>query len=170
MTTLKGGHVLVNAAALAAQRLGRPVNVIMAGEGPQKESWRALAASLHVPLELTGWLALEDRSRVYARAAIAVMPSLWPEPFGWSGLDAAALGRPAIAFDVGGISEWLTDGVNGRLVAADEGSEGLAHAIASMLDQPGECERMGQGALEVSQRMSPGAHVERLEAIFQRAA
>lgn len=170
MTTLKGGHVLVNAAALAAQRLGRPVNVIMAGEGPQKESWRTLAASQRVPLELTGWLSLDDRARVYARATVAVMPSLWPEPFGLSGLDAGALGRPAIAFDVGGIREWLTDGVNGRLVAAHEGADGLARAIASMLDQPAECERMGLGALEISQRMSPAAHVERLEAVLQRAA
>ena len=134
MTSLKGGQVLVSAAAHASRLLGRPVNVIMAGDGPQKGAWRALARSLGVPLELTGWLTLDDRARVYARGMIAVMPSLWPEPFGLSGLDAAALGRPTIAFDVGGIREWLTDGVNGLLVAPRAGAEGLARAIASMLD------------------------------------
>ena len=170
MTSLKGGQVLVSAAAHASRLLGRPVNVIMAGDGPQKGAWRALARSLGVPLELPGWLTLDDRARVYARGMIAVMPSLWPEPFGLSGLDAAALGRPTIAFDVGGIREWLTDGVNGLLVAPRAGAEGLARAIASMLDRPAECARMGQCALEVSRRMSPAAHVERLEAVLRRAA
>ena len=170
MTSLKGGHVLVSAAARAAQQLGRRVNLIMAGDGPQKESWRALAASLDVPLELTGWLALDERPRVYARGMAAVMPSLWPEPFGLSGLDAAALGRPTIAFDVGGIKDWLADGVNGRLVAPSAGAEGLARAIVSMLANPAECAHMGRRALEVSRRLSMSAHVERLESVLQRAA
>lgn len=170
MTTLKGGHVLVQAAERAAQLLGRRVNVIMAGDGPQRESWRELAASMRVPCEMTGWLSLDDRSRVYARATIAAMPSLWPEPFGLSGLDAAALGRPTIAFDVGGIREWLADGVNGRLVGPAEGATGFAGAIASLLDKPAECARLGQNALDISRRMSLSAHVERLEAVLQRAA
>ena len=170
MTSLKGGHVLVSAAARAAQQLGRRVNLIMAGDGPQKETWRALAASLDVPLELTGWLALDDRPGVYARGMAAVMPSLWPEPFGLSGLDAAALGRPTIAFDVGGIKDWLADGVNGRLVAPSAGAEGLARAIVSLLANPAECAHMGRRALEVSRRLSMSAHVERLESVLQRAA
>ena len=170
MTTLKGGHVLVGAAARAARMLGRPVNLIMAGDGPQKEKWRALALSLRVPLELTGWLSPDDRPRVYARGVLAAVPSLWPEPFGLSGLDAAALGRPAIAFDVGGIREWLADGVTGRLVAPDAGEDGLASGIASMLDRPEECALMGQRAFRVSRRLSVAQHVERLEAVLRSAA
>ena len=103
-------------------------------------------------------------------SSTSLMPSLWPEPFGLSGLDAAALGRPSIAFDVGGIREWLADGVNGRLVAPAEGDTGFARAIASLLDNPPECARLGQNALDVSRRMSLSAHVERLEAVLQRAA
>ena len=64
-----------------------------------------------------------------AGAVLVAVPSLWPEPFGLVGLDAAALGRPAIAFDVGGIGEWLTDGVNGKLVEPAAGEEGLARRI-----------------------------------------
>ena len=136
MTPLKGGHVLVAAAARATRLLGRPVRLIMAGDGPQKEAWRSLAASLGVQVELTGWVAPEDRARVYGRGLLAAVPSLWPEPFGLVGLDAASLGRPAVAFDVGGIKEWLTDGLNGRLVEPTAGEEGLARAIVSLLDEP----------------------------------
>jgi glycosyltransferase involved in cell wall biosynthesis len=166
MTPLKGGHVLIAAAARAARTLGRPVRLLMAGDGPQKADWRSLASSLGVELELTGWVGLADRARVYARGLLVAVPSLWPEPFGLAGLDAASLGRPAVAFDVGGIGEWLTDGLNGRLVQPEAGEEGLARAIAALLDAPEERERMGQRAFDVSRRMSIDAHVERLEAVL----
>ena len=89
------------------------------------------------------------------------VPSLWPEPFGLVGLDAASLGRPAVAFDVGGIGEWLTDGANGRLVepGAGEDRSGARDRLAARRS-PAERERMGQRALDVSRRMSVAAHVD----------
>jgi glycosyltransferase involved in cell wall biosynthesis len=170
LTPLKGGHVLIAAAARATRLLGRPVRIIMAGDGPQRETWRSLASSLGVQLELTGWVGLEDRARVYGRSLMVAVPSLWPEPFGLVGLDAASLGRPAVAFDVGGIKDWLTDGLNGRIVESGAGEDGLARAIASLLQDPLERGRMGQRALEVSRRMSVAAHVERLESVLAAAA
>jgi glycosyltransferase involved in cell wall biosynthesis len=170
MTALKGGQVLVGAAARAARLIGRPVRLLMAGDGPQAESWRARAAGLGVPLEMPGWVRREDRAGVYARCAIVAMPSLWPEPFGLSGLDAASLGRPAVAFDVGGIREWLVDGANGRLIPPRDGEDGLARGIAALLDRPDERARMGDRALEVARRLSLATHVERLEGVLRRAA
>jgi glycosyltransferase involved in cell wall biosynthesis len=169
MTPLKGGHVLIAAAARASRLTGRPVHLVMAGDGPQKELWRRLAASLGVRLELTGWVTLQDRARVYGRGLFVAVPSLWPEPFGLVGLDAASLGRPAIAFDVGGINEWLSDGVNGRLVQPAAGEEGLAQAMVALLNDSAARERMGQGALDVARRMSVATHVERLESILRDA-
>jgi len=170
MTSLKGGDVLIRAAARASRLLGRPVRLLMAGEGPQKEAWCRLASSLRVEIELTGWVAHEDRARVYGRGLLVAVPSLWPEPFGLVGLDAASLGRPAIAFDVGGIRDWLSDGVNGRLIDAGAAEKGLAGGLASLLGNAGERERMGQSALEVSRRLSLAAHVERLEWVLGQAA
>jgi len=170
MTSLKGGHVLISAAARASRLLRRPVRLVMAGDGPQKEVWRNLAFSLGVQAELTGWVNLDDRTRVYSRGLLVAVPSLWPEPFGLAGLDAAALGRPAIAFDVGGIREWLTDGSNGRLVDPRSGEQGFAQAIASLLDAPAERERMGREAWEVSRRLTVATHVDRLEAVLRDAA
>ena len=59
-----------------------------------------------------------------------------PSPSGLVGLDAASLGRPAVAFDVGGIRDWLTDGSNGRLIDARAGEDGLARAITAFLQDP----------------------------------
>jgi glycosyltransferase involved in cell wall biosynthesis len=170
MTALKGGDVLIEAASIATRQLGRPVRLVFAGEGPQKETWRSLAATRGVHAEFTGWVDFEERQRVYARGLLVAVPSLWPEPFGLIGLDAAALGRPAVAFDVGGIRDWLTDGVNGRLVQPSAGAQGLAQAIASLLASPADRERMGQAALDVARRMTVPSHVDGLEAVLRNAA
>jgi len=171
MTTLKGGHVLVAAAARAGRKLGRAVRLVMAGEGPQKESWRQLASTLGVQAEFPNWVAPGDRARVYGAAALVAVPSLWPEPFGLTGLDAAALGIPAVAFNVGGIADWLTDGSNGRLVDPAAGEYGFADAVASVLDAPvAERERMGCHSLQVARRLSVAAHVDKLETILVNRA
>ena len=94
----------------------------------------------------------------------------WPEPFGLIGLDAAALGRPAVAFNVGGIGEWLADGVNGTLVEPAQGEKGLASAIAGLLANADQRARMARGAVEAASRLSVAAHVNALERVLQEAA
>lgn len=63
-----------------------------------------------------GWVSHVEMADLYRRARAVVMPSLWQEPFGITGLEAQALGRPVLAYDVGGIREWLVDGQTGILV------------------------------------------------------
>jgi glycosyltransferase involved in cell wall biosynthesis len=170
MTTLKGGHVLIAAAARASRIVGRPVRLLMAGEGPQKEQWRQLASALDVPAEFTGWVRPEDRARVYARSTIVAVPSLWPEPFGLIGLDAAALGKPAVAFDVGGIHEWLKHDSNGLLISPALGERGLAEAIARLLGNQEERVRMGCESLRMATTFSVAAHVDSLEKLLRDRA
>ncbi len=58
------------------------------------------------------------------------MPSLWPEPFGLVGIEAQARGRPAVAYDVGGIGDWI----GGAGLAVPRGDErALAAAIRTVL-------------------------------------
>jgi len=51
-----------------------------------------------------------------AQVVVMVMPSLMPESFGLTGLEALACGTPVVAFRSGGITEWLNEGVT-RFVA-----------------------------------------------------
>lgn len=170
MTALKGGDVAIRAVAAASRLLSRPLTLVMAGDGPQRREWQSLAAALGVRAEMTGWLDVGARASVYGRGRLLLVPSLWPEPFGLVGLDAASLGLPAIAFDVGGVREWLEDGVSGRLVDQASGAPGIGGAIARLFAQPGEIERMGRAALETARRMTVAAHVDTLERVLQDAA
>lgn len=171
MTRLKGGDVLIRAVADAQRRLGRPLPLTMSGDGPQRAEWQALAPELDVDADFPGWVDPEARLRLIRDASILAVPSVWPEPFGLVGLEAASQGVPSIAFDVGGIGEWLADGDNGRLVPANPPRAApLADGIARIADQPGELAAMRPRALAAARRMSLDAHVTRLEAVLKHAA
>lgn len=165
MTRLKGADVLLRA---IAAHVG-DARVTLAGDGPERPRLQRLAASLGLRVQFPGWVTGEHRAALLADAAILAVPSLWPEPFGLVGLEAAAFGTPAVAFDTGGISEWLADGDNGRLVAPVRGAAGLGRTIGSLLADSDEWRQLSAGARQAADRFRIDAHVDALEAVLSRA-
>jgi glycosyltransferase involved in cell wall biosynthesis len=166
MTNLKGGDLLIRAVRHAVGRLDRPIELTMIGDGPQRQEWESLASQLNVAAKFTGWLGGADRWAPLARASLVALPSLWPEPFGLVGLEAGAMGVPSIAFDVGGVGEWLRDSLNGVMVSVPATDRAFGEALASVLTDREKLSRLRVGAHRVAQEMTVTAHVDRLEAIF----
>lgn len=170
MTELKGPRVLVEATALASRILGRSVKLVMAGDGPDRPALIRAARAAGVRASFPGWVSGAERTALLRAASIVAVPSLWPEPFGLIGLEASAHGVPSVAFDVGGISEWLQDGVNGRLVRERGSAEALARTLASVLADSSMLRSLEQGALSVAARMTLDAHLRILQGTFESAA
>ncbi|HYM23049.1 MAG TPA: glycosyltransferase family 4 protein [Vicinamibacterales bacterium] len=170
MTVLKGGDLLLRAVADASARLGRPVRAVMIGDGPQLEPWRRLAGTLGVDATFTGWLKGADRWNLVRTTTLLALPSTWPEPFGLVGLEAAALGVPAIAFDVGGVRQWLRPEQSGVVVSGPPRADTFAGALASVLGDPSRLDSLRRGAIAVAREMTLDAHLDRLETIFQLRA
>ena len=147
MTELKGPRVLIDAVATAGRHLGRPIKLVMAGEGPDRAGLIDAARAQAVRASFPGWVTGEERTALLRGASLVAIPSQWPEPFGLVGLEAATHGVPAVAFDVGGISEWLQDGVNGRLVRERGSADAMGRALASVLGDPTVMRTLEQGAL-----------------------
>ena len=80
-----------------------------------------------------------------------VVPSRWQEPFGLIGTEAFNKCKPVVAFDVGGISEWLSNGENGISVAEGDVS-GLARGIDYLIEHPDEAEAMGREGYDMLDR------------------
>jgi glycosyltransferase involved in cell wall biosynthesis len=170
MTRLKGGGLLVRAVAEASRRIGTAIRLTMVGDGPQRHDWERLASRMQVACVFTGWQNGDDRWNWVRRASLLAVPSAWPEPFGLVGLEAAALGVPAIAFDVGGIREWLTPGENGYLVAADPPrASPFADGLVSAFRDPTGLRAMRARSVASARRLSLDRHLDRLEAIFGRS-
>ncbi|MBI2536918.1 MAG: glycosyltransferase family 4 protein, partial [Gemmatimonadetes bacterium] len=124
MDPLKGGAELLRAAVEVARSLAGPIQLTMVGDGPSARRWRDLAGRLaadepRLSAHFPGWIGGDRIAELFSGADLLVMPSLWPEPFGRTGLEAAAFGVPCVGYAVGGIPEWLTDGVNGHLASGD---------------------------------------------------
>jgi glycosyltransferase involved in cell wall biosynthesis len=170
MTPIKGGDLLVRAVADASARLGRPIPLTMAGDGPERAAWERLAARLGVGATFTGWVDDDARADLFRGASLLAVPSVWPEPFGLVGLEAGVFGVPAVAFDVGGIRDWLQPGTNGWLVDGKPPSaRALADALLHAARNPDLLARMRVGAREAAERMSLAAHLDVLEGVLASA-
>jgi glycosyltransferase involved in cell wall biosynthesis len=170
LTALKGPEVLVDAAAHASRRLGRRVSVVLAGVGPERDRLETLAAARGIDARFPGWLAPRERDAVLPQASLIAVPSRWAEPFGLVGLEAGVFGTPAVAFDVGGISDWLTDGMNGRLVDPGLGATGFGHAIAEVLASPELWRKLSAAARETGARFSVENHLRLLMPVLEHGA
>lgn len=172
MTPLKGGDLLVDAVAVASRIVGSPVRAVFAGDGPERDAWQSRARALGVDATFTGWLTGQALTDAFRSASVVALPSRWPEPFGLVGLEAAMHGVPAVALDVGGIGEWLKDGVNGRLVGLMESAvprDVFGGTLATLLSSPGDLARFGAGAIATARTMSIDVHLDILERVFSRA-
>lgn len=167
MTNLKGGDLLIRAVKKASTQLKTSIRLLMIGDGPARKDWEALSKELSISATFTGWLDSETRDAKFREATILCMPSVWPEPFGLVGLEAARLGVPAIAFDVGGISEWLKHGINGILIPGTPPSaDALGTAIAELLSNSQQLQRMSEQACRVASEMSLNQHLQDLEKVL----
>lgn len=171
LTALKGWHHLLEALPQAARALGRPLTLVVAGDGPDRAAFEEACVRRGVSCDFRGWLTGRLLERELRAADALVVPSLWPEPFGLVGLDAACVGLPAVAYGVGGIPEWLVTGQTGELaVAAHPEPSALAEALARMLAAPEHWQRLRVGAWQSVGKFTLEAHLERLWPILAAAA
>ena len=172
MDWTKGGPVLLEAIPSVQEILQHPLQVIFAGDGPDRGVWEDLAARVErttsdVRIQFVGWVGEAHRDLLLAGCDLLVVPSVWPEPFGLIGLEAGLHGVPVAAFAVGGIPEWLVPGQNGYLAPGDPpAAVGLADAIVRCLRDPATHARLRRGAIQVAQRYSSNNHVSRLLDVF----
>ena len=167
LTALKGVDLLLEAVDEAAKRLGRPLAIDVAGDGPDRPRLERLAKRQATPVRFLGWVGGSDREELLRTADVLAVPSTWPEPFGLVGIEAGCVGLPAVAFALGGVPDWLRPGVNGALASGDPPTvAGLADALAEVLADRTDWQRLREGAWRVSGEFALGRHLADLEKAF----
>ncbi|HOG51878.1 MAG TPA: glycosyltransferase family 4 protein, partial [Lentisphaeria bacterium] len=142
----KGVDLLLQAVA----QLSCPWHLTVVGEGGDLDFCRRLADRLGVAdrVDFPGFTLTPER--FYRQAAVMTFPSRWQEPFGMTGPEAMAMGVPVVAFDVGGVREWLHHERSGILVPAND-TKAFARALESLLTDPATADRLGQqGAVDMA--------------------
>jgi len=138
----KGVSVMLEALA----RLPEPVRLVLVDDDAADNPARKRAHRLGVAdrVEITGRIGTEALVRLYARATLVAVPSRY-EGFGLPAAEAMACGVPVVASAAGALPEVVRRGGGGLLVAPGD-AEGLAKAIAQLLEQPAARAELGARA------------------------
>lgn len=172
----KGAELLIRALPLAARALGRRLTLSVAGAGSEATRLQKVADLVTgecdlVSIQFDKWVEDLALDSFYSGLDLLVVPSIWPEPFGLVGLEASARGVPVAAFEVGGIPDWLHEGINGHLAPADRPTAGgLARAMTECLRDREHHSELRQGGLRVAGWFSTEKHLAALTALLRQVA
>jgi glycosyltransferase involved in cell wall biosynthesis len=164
LTEQKNQDVLIRALARVPS-----VRLVVAGDGPERSDFDALAAQLGVAdrLHLLGDVTRADVADLLAAADLFVFPSAW-ETFGLAAVEAAMAGVPVVAADLPVLREVLSaqGGAAARFVAPFD-AEGWVNAINS--NAPYDAAR-AMIVNAIAQRYSVARMVENYAALIERTA
>jgi len=144
--------------AVAAASLAN-VPLLVAGAGPAERRLRELASG--TTTTMLGFVSDERLSELLRDARAAIVPG--EEDFGLVPLEAAAAGRPTIAYRAGGALETIVEGETGAFFD-DATSESLAAALRSFDASRYDPRRLRAHA----ERFSPANFIEQLRTIVER--
>jgi glycosyltransferase involved in cell wall biosynthesis len=164
----KGVDVLLESLA----HVQAPFECVILGDGSHRPYCEDLCRRLGLAdrVRFAGYVPSAEVDAYYRSATLALFSSVWPEPFGLSGLEALRHGLPVVAFDVGGVREWLEDGVNGLLAPWMNRKE-FAQRVDRILGDPGLARQLGeQGRALAAERFNFSRYIDGLEDLFGRVA
>lgn len=137
-----GIEILLHAWALAD--LGSVADLVIIGDGPERDSLQRAATALS-GVRFVGRV-LDDELAAWFRSATAtVVPSTTGEGFGLVAAESLASHTPVIASDQGGLREVIRHDVDGLLVAPSD-PVSLAAALRRVTEDPSLAARLAAGA------------------------
>jgi glycosyltransferase involved in cell wall biosynthesis len=147
----KGVDILIKSFALVKDTFP-DVYLVIAGEGSEEEKLRKIVKqhSLNSRVIFLGTVTLPRAISLLKGATLTVVPSL-SEGGGLVNIEAQAASCPVIASRVGGIPEYVIDGISGILFESGNVDE-LAQKIKLVITEPHLRRKIINGGLEHSQR------------------
>ena len=162
----KGVDVLLEALA----RVKTKFECVILGDGNHKAYCEELSKKLGLADRVTfkGFIPQEELKNYYRECSVVALSSLWPEPIATIGLEVMRYALPVIAFDAGGIKDWLLDGQNGYLVPWMDRAA-FAARVDQLLQNKPLARQLGEAGLKlVSERYDFDTYIGDLENMFTR--
>jgi glycosyltransferase involved in cell wall biosynthesis len=160
----KGVDVLLESLA----KVKSPFECIILGDGNHKAYCEALSRQLGLEdrVQFKGFIPQEELKAYYRECSVVALSSVWPEPIATIGLEVMRYALPVVAFDAGGIKDWLKDGVNGYLVPWMD-RDLFAQRLDELLQDKTKAKQLGEKGFEfVSERYDFPTYITDLESLF----
>jgi glycosyltransferase involved in cell wall biosynthesis len=152
----------VDLALRAMAFVDRPLRLLVAGEGTQRENHerQAEAAGLTDRVEFLGRVDDEELLELYA-SALAIVYAPYDEDYGYVTLEGFLARKPVItARDSGGTLEFVQQGLNG--IVCEPEPEAIAAAINGLAADRARAKALGEAGFERARAITWDGVVERL--------
>lgn len=149
-----------------------PFEMVVLGDGNHRDHCEKLTRDLDLDDRVTfaGFVPQETLKDYYRDASAFVLSSLWPEPIATIGLEVMRFALPVVAWDAGGIKDWLIDEHNGYLVPWKD-ETAYAQRVDDLLADKEKARAMGRNGLAlVSEKYDFEDYLSNLESLFARVA
>ncbi len=166
----KGMPVLIDAASLVKAK-GHRFELTIVGDGPMRAELTKMIEQrgLGEQVKLAGWQDSEAVRQHLIESRAMVIGS-FAEGLPVVIMESLALGRPAIATDIAGVSELVQTGQTGWLVPAGSAEELAAAMIEAISAEPDRLDALGRcGAQQVRRRHDIRKEVDKLEVLLGEA-
>lgn len=169
LSRTKGVHYFI-AAGLRLLEEGYNIQLDIVGDGHDAAYFKSLVpAKYRDQFIFHGWQPRENIDRLLHQSYLMVFPSIYPEAFGISGIEAMMRAKPVVGFDVGGVSTWLKDDETGFLVEP-KNVEDLTKRIAQLINDKMKYKAFTANARNWAQKeFSVKKHMSVLRDTYQNA-
>jgi glycosyltransferase involved in cell wall biosynthesis len=163
LTQEKGSDAVVELARLLSN-----VRVTVAGMGLDADNIAAAARELP-NLCFVGHVGSRDMERLLRSAMVIVMPSRWKEPGPLAALEAMRAGTPIVAFDTGGLAEYVR--LSDAGIVVEPRAAALADACRTLMTSPAAWQRASDGGLAgVTNLFSEERYLREIVRVYRSAA
>ena len=167
LSQVKGVHFLIESIA-PLLRSNENIQLDIIGDGPYAPTLKSLVEESKISNQVVfhGWKGRDFIDNAIDECEMLIFPSIYPEAFGISGIEAMMHGKPVVAFNVGGVSTWLKDKETGFLIERCDTVK-MRERIQFLLENSDIREKMGGRAREVAMsEITPEVHIGRLLKVY----
>lgn len=165
----KGVEFLIESVNLLLEKRADIILDIV-GDGRDMALFKSLVKPAHSDkIIFHGWKKRAEVDQLLNDCYLMVFPSIYPEAFGISGIEAMIRAKPVIGFNVGGVSTWLDHNKTGFLVEP-KNLEQLSEKINILLDDQALYKSFSRTArLTAIKKFSAAVHINKIKEIYSKA-
>ncbi len=168
LSRTKGVHYFIDC-GLALIQQGYQIHLDIVGDGHDSAYFKnRVPAEYKEYFSFHGWQSREQIDELIRTSYLMVFPSIYPEAFGISGIEAMMRAKPVVGFDVGGVSTWLKNGKTGRLVPVKD-TQAMLNSIIALIEDKEEYHQFSKNARAIAlEEFSAEKHMRRLSDTYRR--
>nr|WP_263858152.1 glycosyltransferase [Waterburya agarophytonicola] len=160
----KGIFTLIEAASTLMD-----IPLLIVGDGTdRREVEDAIEEKNLKHIKLLGFKQKQELDKLIAGSICTIAPSEWYETFGLTLIESLARGKSVIASRIGGMTEIITDGIDGWQIEPGNADE-LREKMLWMSDNRDRALIMGMaGRKKVEHKFNAESHYQKLMQIYQK--